>query len=439
MPSAPDRDLSALGAAAALRLIRAGTLSPVALVDACLARIRAADGRLQAWVHVDEAGARAAAEEAARAARAGRLQGVLHGIPVGIKDIIHVAGMPTRAGAPVFAHSLPSRDAAVVARLRAAGAVILGKTHTTQFALRDPAPTRNPWNAEHTPGGSSAGSAAAVGARMVPLALGTQTVGSVLRPAAYCGVVGFKGTHGLLPVDGVIPLAWSFDHVGLFGRSVEDIALGLEVLVGEGVRIAIPTQAPRIAVAPELLAAAHPDVAAQVSAAAGAFARAGATLVEVKLPPSYGGLHAAGAVVLEAEAAAYHADAFARHAADYAPGIRASITAGLAHAATAYIGANRARLRFRDEVMPILAECDALLAPVAPSTAPPGLGSTGDPALCAPWSWAGVPALSLPSGLDARGLPHAVQLVQSAGADRHLLSVAAWCERVLGFAAEPAR
>jgi aspartyl-tRNA(Asn)/glutamyl-tRNA(Gln) amidotransferase subunit A len=439
MPSAPDRDLADLGAAAAIRLIRAGALSPVALVEACLSRIRTLDDRLRAWVHVDEVGARARAEEAERAARAGRPGGLLHGIPVGIKDIIHVAGMPTRAGAPAFAHSMPAHDAAVVARLRAAGAVILGKTHTTQFALRDPAPTRNPWNPAHTPGGSSAGSAAAVGGHMVPLALGTQTVGSVLRPAAYCGVVGFKGTYGLLPVDGVIPLAWSYDHVGMFGRSVEDVALILEVLVGDSVRMAVPSQAPRIALAPELLALAQPAVAAQVSAVAHAFTRAGAHLVEVKLPASYGGLHDLGAVVLEAEAAAYHADAFARHAADYAPGIRASVTAGLRHAATAYIAANRARLRFRADVMPILAEHDALLAPVAPSTAPAGLSSTGDPVLCAPWSWAGVPALSLPSGLDPGGLPFAVQLVQAAGADNHLLSVAAWCERVLGFAAEPTR
>jgi Asp-tRNA(Asn)/Glu-tRNA(Gln) amidotransferase A subunit family amidase len=437
MPSGPDREPALLGAVAAVRLVRTGALSPVALLESCLTRIRALDGNLQAWVHVDEAGARRAAREAEREMKAGRPRGVLHGIPVGIKDIIHVAGMPTRAGAAAFAHSVPSSDAPVVARLRAAGAVILGKTHTTQFALRDPAPTRNPWNQEHTPGGSSAGSAAAVGARMVPLALGTQTAGSVLRPAAYCGVVGYKGTFGLVPLEGVIPLAWSYDHIGVFGRSVEDAALAFEVLVGESVRIAAPPQAPRIALARELLATAHPHVAAQVSAAADAFARAGATVTEVKLPAAYGGLHAAGQVVLEAEAATYHADAFARHAADYAPGIRGTVTAGLAHPATAYIVANRARLRFRTEVMPLLTAHDALLTPVAPSTAPAGLGSTGDPSLCAPWSWAGVPAVTVPSGLDPGRLPHAVQLVQAAGADAHLLSVALWCERVLGFAAEP--
>jgi aspartyl-tRNA(Asn)/glutamyl-tRNA(Gln) amidotransferase subunit A len=439
MPFAPDRRLEEIGAAEAARAIRGGTLSPVALVEACLTRIRGEDGALQAWVHVDEAGATAAARAAEREAQAGRMRGVLHGVPVGIKDIIHVAGMPTRAGAAAFAHSLPKDDAAAVARLRAAGAIILGKTHTTQFAFRDPAPTRNPWNRDHTPGGSSAGSAAAVAARMAPLALGTQTVGSVLRPAAYCGVVGFKGTRGAIPLDGVIPLAWSYDHVGVMARAVEDVALACEVLSGESMRIGVPARPPRLALARELVAAAQPAVAAHVSRVAEAFAKAGAAIAEVALPGSYAALRERGQIVVEAEAATYHAEDFARHAADYAPGIAAGIRAGLSHAATAYIAANRARLAFRDEVIALLAEHDALLAPVAPSTAPAGLGSTGDASLCAPWSWTGVPAIALPSGLDEQGLPHAVQLVQATGADGHLLGVAAWCERALGFAAAPRR
>ncbi len=206
-------DLSALGVTDTVAQIRAGTLSPVELVEACLERIRVHEARLRAWTYVDEAGARAVARERLAEARAGRLRGPLHGVPVGVKDIFHVAGMPTTAGARPWAHTKPAEDAASVALLRAAGAIILGKTQTTEFAYRDPAPTKNPWKDGHTPGGSSAGSAAAVAARMVPLALGSQTVGSVLRPAAYCGVVGFKGTHGLVPLDGVIPLAWSLDHV----------------------------------------------------------------------------------------------------------------------------------------------------------------------------------------------------------------------------------
>jgi aspartyl-tRNA(Asn)/glutamyl-tRNA(Gln) amidotransferase subunit A len=424
-----------LGAREAAERIRAGTLSPVELVEACLERIRALDGGLQAWAHVDAQGALAAAHELAREAKGARLRGPLHGVPIGAKDIFHVAGMPTTAGAGAFTHSNPTTDAASIALMRAAGAIVLGKTHTTQFAYRDPAPTKNPWKAGHTPGGSSAGSAAAVAARMVPLALGSQTVGSVLRPAAYCGVVGVKPTHGLIPVAGVIPLAWSLDHVGVFGRSVADAALALGVLARRNLAPG-PARAPRLALAPELLSHASPEVADHVQVVARAFTRAGASVVEVKLPASFGELHAAGRVVLESEAATYHARDFGAHAADYGPEIRRGIEAGLKISATAYLAANRLRLAFRDEVMPLLNAHDALLSPTAPAPAP-DLSTTGDAWHCAPWSYAGVPSASLPSGLASSGLPLAIQLVQAAGAEARLLAVAAWCERELAFTHAP--
>ncbi|HLF72344.1 MAG TPA: amidase, partial [Dehalococcoidia bacterium] len=193
-------------------------------VERSLALIEALDGELQAWVEVDADGARAAAKQG--------VTGPLGGLTVGVKDIIDVAGLPTRLGAGAFAHYTPERDATAVARLRAAGAIILGKTHTTEFAFLDPAPTRNPWNLQHTPGGSSSGSAAAVGAGMAPLALGSQTVGSVIRPAAYCGVVGLKPTFGLISYAGTNALAPSFDHIGVLCRSVTDAALALGVLAG---------------------------------------------------------------------------------------------------------------------------------------------------------------------------------------------------------------
>src|SRR4029450_4657533 len=222
----PSGDLVALGLGEAADLVRSGTVSPVELTEACLARIRAIDGAIGAWAHVGQGAALATARERLAEAHAGRLRGPLHGVPVGVKDIVDVAGMPTTGGAKPFAHTRPVADGPAVAGLRAAGAIILGKTVTTEFAYRDPAPTRNPWNQGHTPGGSSAGSAAALAARMAPLAIGSQTVGSVLRPAAYCGVVGFKGTHGLVPVAGVIPLAWSLDHVGVVTRAVDGGARG---------------------------------------------------------------------------------------------------------------------------------------------------------------------------------------------------------------------
>ena len=386
-------ELAALGLREVTEAIRAGTVSPVDLVDACLARIRALDGELRAWAHVDGSEALATARERLAEARAGTLRGPLHGVPVGVKDIFDVAGMPTTGGAKPFAHTRPGVDAPAVARLRTAGAIIVGKTVTTEFAYRDPAPTRNPWNQGHTPGGSSAGSAAALAARMVPLALGSQTVGSVLRPAAYCGVVGFKGTHGLVPVAGVIPLAWSLDHVGVLTRSVADAALAMSVLSGTDLD-PVPVSAPRLALAPELLGRASGEVAGHVEATADAFLRAGATVSKVELPPSFRGIHAAGLTVLEVEAAAYHAPWFGKHGGDYGPEMRSLVEAGLRHSATAYVDANRARLAFRDDVMPLLAAHDALLCPTAPAPAPSGLGSTGDGSLCAPWSNAGVPAPS---------------------------------------------
>jgi Asp-tRNA(Asn)/Glu-tRNA(Gln) amidotransferase A subunit family amidase len=437
MRSDESTDLHRLTATAAAARIRDGALSPVTLVQAALARIRSTEPRLLAWVHVDDAAALGDATEREHEVRRGRVRGPLHGVPVGVKDIFHVAGMPTRAGSRPFAHSVPGEDATSVARLRAAGAVVLGKTHTTEFAFRDPAPTMNPWNREHTPGGSSSGSAAAVAARMVPLALGSQTVGSVLRPAAYCGVVGLKPTHGLIPVDGVIPLAWSLDHVGLFARSVADAALALSVLAG-GSYDAVPSSPPRLAIAPELLERAEPEVAGEVRRAANAFAAAGATVVEVKLPASFAGVHEAGQRVLEAEAATYHEPAFAAHANDFGPSMREMIRTGLTMPVPVYVRANRARLEFRDDVMKILREHDGLLSPTAPGPAPRGLTWTGDASLCAPWSSSGAPSISVPSGVASSGLPLAVQISCAAGDEARLLATAAWCERLLGFTAEPA-
>ena len=431
-----SKDPFALSAVDARDAIRAGALSPVALVEACLARIRALDPALQAWIHVDEAGARTQAALREEEAKSGKLRGGLHGIPVGIKDIFDVAGMPTTAGAKPWAHTRPSQDAPSVQFLRNKGAIILGKTHTTQFAYRDPAPTRNPWNPEHTPGGSSSGSAAAVAARMVPLALGSQTVGSVLRPAAYCGVVGYKPPHGAIPTEGVVPLAWSLDHVGVFGRSVADVLLVLEVfaLWYPGGAIHRPA---RLAIAPELLARAEPDVAAQVQAAARAFAAAGTSVDEMKMPASSAELADAGHVILESEAAAYHEPSFATYADQYGAGIRSCVEAGLKRSAAAYVRATRARQRFRAEMGRLLASYDAVISPTAPTPAPRGLEWTGDASLCAPWSTAGFPSITLPSGVAASGLPHAVQLSAMPERNAILLHFAGWCEEVLGFIAAP--
>ena len=428
-------DVAELSVSDAAARIAQGALGPSALLEAALARIAARDEAVRAWASIDETGARAVARERDEELRAGRPRGPLHGIPVAIKDVFHVAGLTTTCGAAPAFHVRPTEDAAAVARLRAAGAVVVGKAHTTEFAYFEPGPTRNPWNRAHTPGGSSSGSAAAVAAGMVPLALGTQTVGSVLRPAAYCGVVGFKGTYGLIPTDGVVPLAWSFDHVGVFARRVADVALALDALAKPAPPRSAP-RPPRLALVPELLERASPEVGALVRATAERFARAGATIEEVALPPSFAGVHAAGRAVLEVEAAAYHEELYRAHAAHYRPRTRELIAGGLTRPAVAYARAQRARTEFRREVLPRLAAYDAWLSPTAPTPAPEGL-ATGDPWFCAPWSFAGVPAISLPIGVSSLGLPHAIQLVGAAHRDAEILAVAAWCERVVGFENAP--
>ncbi len=293
--------LHALSVREAAARVRAGRLTATALVEALIRRIEAADSALQAWVAVDRAGALEAAAALDAEAASGRLRGPLHGVPVGLKDIFHAAGLKTTAGARGFADVVPGEDATSVARLRAAGAVILGKLHTTEFAFLDPAPTLNPWHPMRTPGGSSSGSAAAVAARMVPAALGSQTVGSTLRPAAFCGVVGLKPTYGRVSRRGVVPVSWSLDHVGIFARDVADAALLLSALAGrdrddpgssplpppelDSVVSAAPERPPRLGLVGEpFLARATPEMRAHLEAVAALLEARGAVVEPIGLP-----------------------------------------------------------------------------------------------------------------------------------------------------------
>jgi Asp-tRNA(Asn)/Glu-tRNA(Gln) amidotransferase A subunit family amidase len=444
-------DLHDLGAADAARRIGEGSLSPLALLTACLERIEAVDPIVQAWVHLDREGAMSVARQREVEARQGRCLGALHGVPLALKDIFDAAGLPTTAGAGSFARRVAAADATSVARLRAAGAVVLGKVTTTAFAFLDPSPTRNPWNPEHTPGGSSSGPAAAVAARMVPLALGSQTVGSVLRPAAYCGVIGFKPSHGRVSAAGVVPLAASFDHVGIFSRTVRDCALGLGLLAGfdpadplataaavdDYLGAAAHPVAPRIGILRSLFGRVTPAMAKHLEDVLGAWSSGGAVMHDVELPPSYAGLHEAGNIIVRAEAAAYHAPLYAKHAAAYPPKIRELIEAGGAVRAVDYLAAQHQRRAFREEMAAIAGRYDALFLPTVAAPAPRGLGSTGDPYFCAPWSFTGMPAIALPSGVDAAGLPLSVQLAAGAFAEARLLNAAAWGERVIAFSSAP--
>jgi Asp-tRNA(Asn)/Glu-tRNA(Gln) amidotransferase A subunit family amidase len=431
-----------LGAAEAARRIRAGSLSPSNLLAACLRRIDAVEPAVGAWVRLDRDAAARVAVQRDIEAREGRFMGRLHGVPIALKDIFDAAGVPTTAGAPGWATRTPAVDAPSVAALRGAGAVPMGKLTTTAFAYLDPSATRNPWNPEHTPGGSSSGPAAAVAARMVPLALGSQTVGSVLRPAAYCGVVGLKPTHGRIDTAGVVELAGSLDHVGVFARAVEDCALALAVLASgnpgpEDYPAAVgEPAAPRIGVLAALLARATPEMAKHLEEVARGLEAAGARLGEVALPSAFASIHDVGATVLRAEAAAAHAPLFAAHAAEYPPRIKELVALGHAISAPQYLAAQAARRQARAEVSAVAARYDALLLPTIGAPAPRGLGSTGDPSFCAPWSFLGMPAITLPTGV-AGGLPLAVQLVGAPWSEARLLAAAAWCERAIGFDAGP--
>ena len=443
-------ELSVVDAAAA---IREGRLSAVGLVEACLGRIDACEEAIHAWVAIDRPGALEAARRLDAEARDGRFRGALHGVPVGLKDIIHAAGLKTTSGARGFADTVPREDAPCVARLRAAGAVILGKLQTTEFAFSDPAVTRNPWDATRTPGGSSAGSAAAVAARMVPAALGSQTVGSVLRPAAFCGVVGLKPTYGRISRRGVVPLSWSLDHVGVLARTLADTALVVSVLAGHdpvdpgsatapppdvaAVVAGRPVHPPRLGlIGDPFLDRATREARVHLEEVAGRLEAQGAHVEPARLPPLMAAVYAAVITVSRAEIGATHADSHRRHADAYRPRIRAGIEIGLCIPADLYLRAQRIRRRARQVLAPLLARYDALVMPSALGPAP-DRSTTGDAAFNGPWTGLGVPTVSVPTGLAADGLPLGTQLIGAPFEEARLLGAARWIEAAIGFAAVP--
>ena len=407
-------ELHELTATAAAEAIRRKKISPVELVQALLDRIEQIEPRLRAWVTIDADGALATARDAEAAARKrGARLGPLHGVPIGLKDIYYTMALPTTVCFPPLADFVPDRDAVSVTKLRAAGAIVLGKTVTTQFAYADPPPTKNPWRADRTPGGSSSGSAAGVAARMMPLAIGSQTAGSILRPAAYCGVVGLKPSYGRVSKRDVMPLAWSLDHVGPIARSVEDTALTLQVLAGydradpHSARRAVPDfraaassdgPPPRLALLTEMLERAEPEVRAHGERTARRLAEAGADVREVRLPAPVDDLLAVHRVTMQSEAAAVHARGIAEQAEAYSPRIRAEAMVGQLIPAAAYLHAQRVRRRLSEQIEALLRGVDGLLLPTASNVAPPP-DSTGDPSFQAPWSLLGLPSISLSSGI----------------------------------------
>jgi Asp-tRNA(Asn)/Glu-tRNA(Gln) amidotransferase A subunit family amidase len=428
-----------LSATDAARAIADGAITAEQLLEACLERVREADPQVQAWAHLDPEHARAQARARDEERREGRAVGALHGVPVGIKDIIDTHDLPTEDGTPLHAGRTPDRDATVVARLRAAGAVIMGKTVTTELAYYHPGKTRNPHNPEHTPGGSSSGSAAAVAAGMVPLALGSQTNGSVIRPAAFCGVYGFKPTHGLIPRGGILRLSRALDQVGFFARSLEDVALLAEQLAGAD--DLDPDTRPRARPRFVATAAEEPPLEPRLAFVRGpAWERVEKQTAQAfeELCDSLGGAVRPLDVPLPAEVLAWHgtlmaAEMAASLDAEWERGreqlsepLRALLERGRAVPALEYQRALARIPLLNAQFAEVFDRVDAILTPSAPGTAPKGLGSTGDPSFCSLWTLCGMPALNLPLMQGENGLPLGVQLVGRRESDARLLRTARW-------------
>lgn len=431
-------------AAALARALAAGEASAADVMETTLARIRDREPAVQAWHYLDEDHARAQARARDEDRANGRPCGPLHGVPVGIKDIIDTTDMPTEDGTPLHAGRTPADDAGVVAALRAAGAVILGKTVTTELATYSPGKTRNPHDPGRTPGGSSSGSAAAVAAGMVPLALGTQTNGSVIRPAAFCGVFGFKPTHGWIPRDGILKLAPSLDTVGVFARTLEDIAVALEALVGfderdpatrpRGLLPFAATLAQEPPMPPKLaLVRTHmwDEAEPSLREAFGELQELLGPACEVfELPESTRQAWDWHRTIMESEMAAQLDAEWERGRDRLSAPLQAQLTRGRATSALAYQQALARIPQLNDAFDEVFARYDAILTPSAPGVAGP-LATTGDPSYCTPWSLTGMPACNLPLLSDAGGLPIGVQLVGRRDGDARLLRTARWLARLV--------
>jgi Asp-tRNA(Asn)/Glu-tRNA(Gln) amidotransferase A subunit family amidase len=432
--------LNWLSASDAARAIRDGAISSEELIAACCARVREVDDKVQAWAFFDPEHALNQARARDQQRREGRPTGRLHGVPVAIKDIIDTEDMPTEDGTVLHAGRTPAHDATVVAMLRAAGAVIFGKTVTTELATYAPGKTRNPHNPEHTPGGSSSGSAAAVAAGMVPLALGSQTNGSVIRPASFCGVYGFKPTHGLIPRTGVLKLSRTLDQLGVFARSIEDLALLTEQLTGWDEDD--PDTQPRARPPLVETARAEPPLPPQLAFVKGpawdraneetrqAFAELVSALsdsvFEVDMAESTARALDWHRTIMEAEMAANLDRDWENGRDRMSASLRAQLERGREMTALDYQRACARIPLLNAGFDNIFERCEAIVTPAAAGTAPKGLESTGDPAFCSLWTLCGMPALNLPLMRGGNGLPLGVQLVGPRGSDARLLRTASW-------------
>ncbi|MBI1832069.1 MAG: amidase [Planctomycetes bacterium] len=423
----------------AAEAIKGGRVTPIDLVEQCLATIERWEKHVHAWVFVDAEYARAEAKRLTDELAKGRYRGPLHGIPIGVKDIYDVFDWPTACGSKLWANSIARQDAAVVASLREAGAIFLGKTVTTQYASFDPPVTKNPWNLAHTPGGSSSGSAAAVATGMCLGAVGSQTGGSITRPASYCGIAGCKPTYGLLPLDGIMPLAPSMDHPGSMAHDVMDLALLLRGMlsrdIGEGVnhveKAAVASSRPLFGrLRQHFEERADEAVRDMMDEICHRFAEEGAHIEEVALPAEFSDVVHQHRIVMAVEAAQYHERRLRMHGEDYAPRIRALLEEGLRCPAPDYARAKECQ-RVASEVTWIPKPSKLILLCPATTGPAPRADTTGDPAFNSPWSFTGSPTISVQTGYFVDGLPLAIQLVGGHDCEGLLFSTAAWCEKRL--------
>src|SRR5258708_4880918 len=440
-------DLYSLGLLEALRACREGRATVQDYIASCSARIVALEPRIQAWEWFDASRAMAEAEE-----RAGGILGdlPLFGIPVGVKDIIATRGIPTRYGSRIFATHAPAQSALVVRRLEALGGLVMGKTVPTEFAYRQPGKTRNPWNVAHTPGGSSSGSAAAVAAGFVPVAIGTQTLGSVIRPAAFCGVVGYKPSFGAISRTGIHPLSSTLDTVGVFARSIADAAWFGACLLGPDPRdeatifrgperlLHVPLEPlpapPRVALVrtPKWALASEPQKA-HFDACLAKLAGAGAAVRQVNLPKAFDAAWEAVMVIMSHDAVKSFASIESRHRIRLSPHLIELLDRGHRVSSEQYAKARAKRDEYRRWLDTLFERCDAIATIPATGEAPEGLSNTGDASFCSLWTQAGVPAVTIPSGTGPRGLPLGLQVVGRYREDEHALRVAPWVETTLAF------
>ena len=416
-----------LTATEALARMRAGRLDAVTLMEACLARIAEREATIGAFAWLDPEAARAAARRPAT--------GPLAGIPIGVKDVLDTGDMPSAYGSPIWEGWRPRADSAPVAWARAAGGVVIGKTVTTEFATRKPGPTANPANPAHTPGGSSSGSAAGVADGMFPLAYGTQTSGSIIRPAAFCGAVGYKPSYGMINRNGMKIMSDSLDTVGVMARSVADCALFAGAVSGRdlGDPDRRPDRAPRIGLCRSpSWDLAEPATEALMATIADRLGRGGAALRDFALPASFEALREAHPIVMNSESARALGWELAHHADGISEGLRERLDFGLSRSEAEVVGALATFRQTQDAFAGALGDLDVLVTPSAPGEAPAGLGWTGDPAFNYIWTSLHVPCVTVPAGPGRNGLPLGIQIVGRRGDDRAVLAWAQWVAAAVG-------